>query len=88
MSTDSPLSGSTVPGLWQVTQYSTVRRGPPCRSKRSWHLLQFAVSATSFSPDPAPPSGTKSRTGLSGASSSAAPDMRISRPTRCVSAGS
>ncbi len=88
MSTELPLSGSTEPGLWQVTQYSTERRGPPCISRRSWQVSQVTVAATSLLPLPAPPLGTTSFTGLSGASSSAAPDRRTSRPRRCVRFGS
>ena len=64
--------GRSSPGCGTSTQYSLLRRGPPCWSKRTWQSAQFFVSAMSLLAVTAPPAGTKSLKGLSGASSLAA----------------
>ena len=41
------LSGSTEPGLWQVTQYCVSLRRPPWNSRPSWQALQVSLSTIS-----------------------------------------
>ena len=47
MSTVFVLSGSVVPGLWQVTQYCVSLRLPPWNASPSWQALQVSLSTIS-----------------------------------------
>jgi hypothetical protein len=58
MSTEFPVSGSVVCGVWQMMQPSMLRRLPPWNASCVWHLLHVADRMTSRVFVTAPPAGT------------------------------
>ena len=86
-----PVCASNEYDSWHIAQYCRSKRAPPWNTRLSWQALQVSLSTISRPDSTTPPVvGAQVNTALLAGMNSLAPAgrRRISRPTRCTSAGS